>query len=650
MDKSDTGLPWFLAKDSQYTYIRDDVPYLVLDWETTNTEYGNPINPVNRLVLGCWLLVYPDGRQVEKYIFGDEYDFAPLLGDIAYVNENKGFIIAHNLKFELQWLKRCGLDLRSTLGFDTMLGQWVLDGNRNPDRRSLDSLSARYALGRKGELVSALMDAGVCPSNIRREWLLKYCWQDIHLTHALFKQEVKLLRERNQLHLAHVRNLTCSALADMEYEGMMLDPDAVNEEYAKAKAAWEEAQAKLYTMTGGINLNSPKQVGTFLFETLGFPIPTDFKGKPMVTKAGQPSTDAAAMAALKAVTEEQEQFLAAYEVFNKLDTLLSKNLIFFKGIIDEYDGKFHGNFNQGTVGTHRLSSSGRQLWFEFIQELKGAQLQNLPREYKRLFWAGGGDYDVGEADGAQLEFRVATELGNDPVGMEMICGAGDVHTDTAIVFVDWNASHPRQPHPNFIGKDYKSGRQPAKAQTFKPLYGGKGSHPAEVEYCEFFKHKYAGIASTQEGWTFKVLNDKKLRTPYGMEFYWPGTEMRRGGYITNTTQIYNYPVQGFATGEIIPIALVHFWHRVKGHRIYPFTTIHDSIVSRVHKEEHENFKRLSKQAFTEDVYRFLREVYDYEFKVPLGMGLKLARNWGVSKTEYTWNVWPDGTETYTLKE
>ena len=57
-----------------------------------------------------------------------------------------------------------------------------------------------------------------------------------------------------------------------------------------------------------------------------------------------------------------------------------------------------------------------------------------------------------------------------------------------------------------------------------------------------------------------------------------------------------------------------------------------------------------KVSLTADVYRFLREVYGYEFSVPLGVGVKVARNWAQTKIEESWNVWPDGKENYTIKE
>lgn len=643
-----SGLPWFLGKDSQYTYVDPSVPYIVLDWETTNLEKGSAINEQNRLVLGCWRLV--DGEKVtDRYLFGDEYDMEELLQCIRSVNERRGYVVAHNAKFEAAWLKRCGLDLRSTLFYCTMLGQWVLDGNLNPGR-GLEDLSHRYYLGGgKGTLVSRLIAAGVCPSAIRRDWLLKYCQQDVDLCHRIYVKQVLRLAEQNQLHLIHVRNLTLAALADIEFEGMTLDPAAVKEEYDKTFEEWKIASDKLYEVTGGINLASPKQVGEFLYDVLKFRVPTDFRGKPMVTGSGARPTGAEVLGKLEPKNDKQAEFLETYKRFNKLDSLLTKNLSFFQKVCNEFGCKFYGSFNQGITATGRLSSSGRPLLFIGEKKTKGVQLQNLPREYKKLFWSGDEDWYTCEADGAQLEFRVAADLGDDAVAKEMIANSGDVHTDTATVYVDWNRDNPSDPHPDFIGKDYKSGRQPAKSQTFKPLYGGTGSHPAEKEYCEFFKAKYKGIADTQYGWTLEALSSKKQVTPYGLIFYWPGTEMRRGGYITNTTQIFNYPVQGFATGEIIPIALVHFWHRSAGKRIRIFTTIHDSIGSFVHKDEIEVYKELSKQALTHDVFRFLRDVYGYEFSVPLGVGIKIARNWAQSKTEYSWDVTPEGIETYKEK-
>ena len=134
-----------------------------------------------------------------------------------------------------------------------------------------------------------------------------------------------------------------------------------------------------------------------------------------------------------------------------------------------------------------------------------------------------------------------------------------------------------------------------------------------------------------------------------MVFYWPGTKMKPSGYIDNTTSIFNYPIQGFATGEIMPIALFHFWHKTKDLPIIIWNTVHDSIVSRVHTSAIDEYERLSKECLTKDVFVFLQDVYNYTFVVPLGVGVKVSKNWGKSDVEKVWSVWPDGRETYVEK-
>lgn len=630
-----TQLPWFLDKDSQHVYDSDE-EYLVLDFETTNKDKGSALTADNRIVLACWDRYRKDTLLESKYVFGDEYALDALLDDIRSVK----FVVAQNSKFEMQWLKRAGLDLRTVLFYDTMLGAWVLDGNR-PFERNLDALAARIGVAGKGGLVSTLIGVGMCPSTIRQDWLLKYCKQDVAITQKVFRNQVNMLAMAEQLHLVHTRNLTAAVLADIEFEGMTLDPVAVQQEYDSTYAEWRASNEELYKQTGGINLASPKQVGDFLFNVLKFRVPSDQRGNPMLTGKGVPSTSADALSRLVAKSAGQVAFLEAYKRFNKLDSLLSKCLVFFKGVCDEYGCKFFGSFNLGRAGTHRLTSSGRSLLFSTEKKPRGIQLQNVPREYKRLFWSGDEDWEVVEGDGAQLEFRVAADLGRDPVAMHEIATDVDVHTITA----DFLKEHG---HPGFDTMTAKERRQDSKAFTFKPLYGGGSGSDAVVAYCEFFKEKYKDIADTQYSWALGAIGSKMHRTPYGMTFYWPGTKMNRGGYITNTTQIYNYPVQGFATGEIIPIALVHFWHRSAGLPIRIFTTIHDSIGAIVRKDTVQQCKELLKQSLTDDVYRYLREIYDYEFVTPLGVGVKSSRNWGTATTESVWNVFPDGT--FTFKE
>lgn len=635
---TDEALPKVLRAGAHKVYVNPASTYMVLDFETTNLDKGSALNPDNRIVLACWYMVLPDGTIENKFVYGDEYEMDELLADIERVD----FVVAHNTKFELRWLKRCGLDLRNVLFFDTMLGAWVLDGNRSLPR-GLDDLASRLGVTGKMKLVANMLKRGVCPSTIRKDWLTEYCFADIRITLDIFRIIVRALEVRGQLHLAHTRNLTHAVLADIEGEGLHLDKKAVEEEYQKTLAIWEERKEKLYATTGGINLDSPKQLAVYLYDTLKFAIPKDHFGKPLITGKGQPSTSEPTLALLEAKTDEQRDFLVAYKQFNEANTLLTKNLTFMQKVCEEYDGTFYGIFNLNIVGTHRLSSSGVPLLFKGEKKTKGIQLQNIPRAFKRLFWSGDEDYEIVEADGAQLEFRIAVELGKDAVGMKEISEDVDVHTITA----DYLLEHG---YPTFDVISAKERRQDSKQYTFKPLFGGRSGHEAVVKYCEFFKEKYQGISETQHGWAVEAFNTKQQHTPYGMRFYWPNTTMYKSGQISGTTQIYNYPIQSFSTGEIIPLALVHFWHRSKHLRVRIFTTIHDSIAAYVHKEDIEACRELMRVSLTDDIYRYLRENYDYNFTTPLGVGVKSARNWGTSKSEYIWNVFPDGSHTFKQKD
>lgn len=525
MQGKDTKLPWFLSHKALEVYVTPKKYYVALDFETTSLDKGSALNYNNRIVLACWHLVYPDGQIIRKHKFADEYNLGEMEQDI----KDADFVVAHNAKFELQWLKRCGMELRDILVFDTMLAEWVIGGNRyRLSDLGLEQSASRYQLGSKLPLAGMMIKTGVDPSRIPEKWLLDYCHMDVELCRQLYEQQRKVLQENDLLHLALTRNLTCACLADIEFNGCELDRDQVLAEYDRTIQEFQSIENDLVDIAGDTNLSSSKQLAELLYEKLGFTPPLDPRTKePITTGKGALSTRVDTLAKLVAKTPDQTTFLEKYKRRNKLAALLTKNLEFFKGIVEEKDGVFYGILNQGFTQTHRLSSTGKSVKFDLFKKAKGVQLQNLPREYKKLFTAHRDGYLIGEADGAQLEFRVAAELGHDPVATQEIIDGTDVHGVTAKVLTD--AGEP-------------TSRQDAKAATFAPLYGGGGRTPAGKAYAKFFKEKYAGISKTQWGWANKVLANDFLITAYGMRFYWPNTKMGRSGYIDNTTSIYNYPV------------------------------------------------------------------------------------------------------------
>ena len=642
-------LPWFLENPDPEVYLRG--PWIIMDFETTNLEKGNALNPHNTTVCTAWAT--SDDHRI-RYHRGDEFNQSDLLDDTRRVLAAGGFIIAHNAKFELHWLARMGLDLYAAVTYDTMLGEYVRGGNRwKYQHLGLDKLNRKYGGTGKMAIVDALIKGGVCPSDIPDDLLKARVCKDVADTYQIFKQQVKLLEERDQLAIAWTRNLATPCLTWIEQRGIALDRKRVYEEYERAYAEMAKLNAEMDAFTGGINWRSYKQKAAFLYGKRTHPEEVlrveNGLGFAEIGKRGKasgdwvdgvPKTDDKTLVKLKARTKRQEKFLELLREAGKVNAQLTKTLEFFKGVVDEYGAQFHGVFNQFNTATHRLSSSGRKLTMaQFLDKSgnpkgKSAQFQNMPRQFKDLMRPKREGWKMGEADGSQLEFRVAAYLGQDPRAIADIRGDVDIHLFTASVL-------------NGVAEDEvtKDQRQAGKPDTFKPLYGGMSGTPAQQAYYAAFREKYNCTFDEQTAWTYEVLKTKKLRTEWGMQYYWPNTRISHDGYIDNTASIFNYPVQAFATAEIIPVALVYLWHRLarNGAETELVNTVHDSAIGEIAPGEERLWQQLSLQTFTLDVYRYLREVYGVQFNVPLGAGIIVGERWNSPDSiETEINVEPDG--------
>jgi DNA polymerase I-like protein with 3'-5' exonuclease and polymerase domains len=593
-------LPDFVANPNPGIY-QTGVP-LFVDFETTNIKKGSARDPANKIVLACWKHGW-DGEIEESW--DGEFAQTALLQAIS----KSDFVVAHNAKFELQWLVRCGLDIENVLVYDTMLAEYVIGGNRwKTGNLSLDEIVKRRRLGSKGQLVSRMIKAGISPEDIPKEWLLRYCRMDVDLLPRLMNAQSTDMEGTRLLPVVYSRCMLTPVLADIENNGMMLDREKVTPLWEQAERELATVESKTAKFAAGVNMASPKQVAAFLYDKLKFDEPTVRRGKKVLpdrTASGGRKTDGDTVAALAPITDDQRQFKELFEVTREWSSQLTKYLRKFKECIDEAEGMLHGNFNQTQTFTHRLSSSGSDYKVQF---------QNFPRAYKNLFTAPD-DWLVGEVDGSQLEFRVAGHLGRDESVLADVEDKVDVHRFTA---------------DTLTGAGQPTDRQGAKEHTFKPLYGGSSGTTAEQAYYQAFKRRYPGVARAQQEWINRVLLEKKLETEWGLVYYWPDTRMDASGYIRNTTSICNYPVQGFATAEIIPLALVCMWHRLKRSslRMRLVNTIHDSIIAYLPPDEVEAFHELSKQTMIYDVYSLLDKLYGIQFTIPLGCGVKVSKNWG----------------------
>jgi DNA polymerase I-like protein with 3'-5' exonuclease and polymerase domains len=588
--------------------------FLVVDLETTNVEKGTALNGENTLLLACWNLgvdhpKYSSGRS--HAVWGDEYSQG-LLGEHIRAAE---FVVAQGAKFELGWFRRCGFDLRKVLTYDTLLAEKVIAGNRRIPL-SLDATAMRRGLGHKETTVSSLIKAEVCPSNIPQGLLEAYCHQDVALTEKIFLAQRTELQELGLLPVALCRNLVTPVLADIEPHGMGLDKDRVNAMYVDYKARWDALNVEFNRLTGGINPKSPKQMRAFLYGPaiapvtdnpadalfftpgLGFAEVQDYKGKEIKTDTGEKATNKGILTELVAITPEQKEFKKVAVALAMLKTPM-QNLTKMKAKADKEE-RMYGTFNQAVAVTHRLSASAR---------LGGMQLQNPERAFKKCFRARPG-YAIIQADAAQLEFRVAADLARDDLAYNLVKSGGDVHALAA----------------STLGVS----RDAAKAKSFRPLYGGSSGTPKEKAYYKAFREAYPDIFKEQTRWTLEVAKTKALRIASGLIFYWPDTEIKQSGYVTNTTSIFNAPIQSFSW-DIISLVLRDVWERIEGIDANIINAQHDSIILEVALESVDDVKTILVDSFTTRIYTIMSSLFGYEIKVPLGCGIKSGEFWGEGK-------------------
>ena len=295
---------------------------------------------------------------------------------------------------------------------------------------------------------------------------------------------------------------------------------------------------------------------------------------------------------------EFKTFIDAIVRHNAVDTYLNTFVTGLKNFTNE-KGFLHPKFMQAVTATGRLSS-------------RDPNFQNQPRgktfPIRKVVSSRFKDGKIIEIDFAQLEFRTAVFLSQDKQGMEDIKNKIDVHQYTA----------------DIIGVL----RQDAKAHTFKPLYGGTTGTEDEKRYYTKFLEKYKDIKTWHEKLQSEAIRFKRVKLPTGREYSFPYAERTPWGGSTYGTQIKNYPVQGFATADIVPLACINIYNLMKEKKVKSLliNTVHDSIIADVYPGEEKVISDIFKQG-TADVIPALKSYYNIDFNVPLDTELKIGYNW-----------------------
>ncbi len=221
---------------------------------------------------------------------------------------------------------------------------------------------------------------------------------------------------------------------------------------------------------------------------------------------------------------------------------------------------------------------------------------------------------IAEADYAQLEFRAAGQLSGDSQVIKDLQDHVDVHSVTSQILTE--AGQP-------------TNRQHAKPHTFKPLYGGLSGTTAEVAYYTAFLEKYSRIKQWHVELCNQAIATKRITLPTGRQYEFPNCKRNRHGSAVGATKIKNFPVQGFATADIVPLAVTLLWRSMKAHGVKSLivNSVHDSIALDIFPGEERLIYRLCEDAMLHAMVDDLQVRYEIGTIVPLEIEIKSGPNW-----------------------
>lgn len=147
-------------------------------------------------------------------------------------------------------------------------------------------------------------------------------------------------------------------------------------------------------------------------------------------------------------------------------------------------------------------------------------------------------------------------------------------------------------------------------------------------YFQKFFDIYPGLKAYHEELKNTAVRYGKIRIFTGREYAFPYAKRNKWGSVSQSTQIVNYPVQGCATGDIVPCAFITLSKamREQSFKSVPINTVHDSIVVDVYPGEEDMCIRLMRDVMS-NIHLEIQRRYDYTMRMPLAIEMKLGDNW-----------------------
>ena len=505
----------------------------------------------------------------------------------------------HNLKYDRQVLKRAGIDLAGVAA-DSMLLAYCLYPAKYPPK--MDSVAEDY-LGHHCISYEEVAGKGAKQINFAHvsiDAALPYAAEDAEVSLRLTEYLKKRLENEERLERHDEIELPLSyVLADMEWNGTRIDKEMLARLSDQFGTRISELESQIHTAAGQeFNIQSPKQLGELLFDTLQIP-----GGKK--TKSGQWATG---QEVLEIVAEEHEVPRLILEV-RQLSKLKSTYTDALQKLIHPETGRVHTSYNQAITSTGRLSSSD-------------PNLQNIPirteagRHIRKAFIAEQGNTLLA-ADYSQIELRLMAHFSQDEALIRAFAEGQDIHATTAAAV------------NNIDLKDVTGEmRRHAKIINFGILYGmsafglskqlGVGRHESQA-FIDAYFDRYPTVRAFMDSTLEKAREQGYVETLLGHRVYLPEINAKNGmhrAYAERTA--INAPLQGSAA-DIIKVAMIRLHKQLK--EAFPDARmtlqVHDELVVECPKEQADHVSSLIQQLMEGAL----------ELHVPLSVDIGQGQNW-----------------------
>lgn len=513
---------------------------------------------------------------------------------------DQGEVILHgyHLKNEVIHLKHRGIK-DVPLGFDLMIAEYLIEPNKSGyDLEDLvleylgESIKTREEVLGKGKQAREMI-------GVTGEERLDFYRDRIRWIMPLKEKIEERLKEMELYELyEQVEKPLIEVLANMEYDGIHGDRGQLEELQIVYQEKVETLTKTIYELADEeFNINSPKQLGTILFDKLGLP--------PIKkTKTGY-STNMEVLEKLKGKHKIIEKILE-YRQITKLKSTYIDGLL---KIIHPVTGKIHSNFNQTVTATGRISSTEPNLQNIPIKLEMGRKLRKvfIPEEGKEFI----------SADYSQIELRVLAHMSGDENLINSFLRDEDIHTRTAaeIFNVEFN-------------EVTSSMRGSAKAVNFGIVYGISDyglsenlqiSRKKAQEYIDNYFKKYPKVKSYMDEMVALAKEKGYVTTLLQRRRYLPDINARNfnlRSFAERTAM--NTPIQGSAA-DIIKIAMIKVYQELEkqGLKARLILQVHDELIVEAPEDERQKVMKIIGDSMENAM----------DLKVPLKVDMAVGNSW-----------------------